>query len=191
MAVATSASEIPGATMARVACCTFPSDENALMMPHTVPNRPTYGTGAAHRRQGRQAVLEAVDFLQLRDPHGAPRALQQLVRGGTRLLAQARELAETKLENPGHAGGAALDSMARYSCARSPPDQKRVSNRSASRRARPITRLLLKMIAQEVSEASSRMPITSCTGTLACTIRRIIDRAAHPCATYLLRRPGR
>ena len=29
--------------MASVACWTLPSDENALMIPHTVPNSPTYG----------------------------------------------------------------------------------------------------------------------------------------------------
>ena len=41
MAVVTSASEMPGATIARVACCTLPSELKALMMPQTVPNRPT------------------------------------------------------------------------------------------------------------------------------------------------------
>ena len=43
MAVATSASEMPGATIARVACCTLPSDAKALKMPQTVPHSPTYG----------------------------------------------------------------------------------------------------------------------------------------------------
>src|SRR5215469_7157060 len=62
------------------------------------------------------------------------------------------------------------DSMARYSCARSSPDQNRPSKRSASRRARAITLRLLKMICHEVSDASSSSPITICTGTLACTI---------------------
>ena len=38
-----SASAMAGATTASVACCTFPRPWNALMIPHTVPNSPTYG----------------------------------------------------------------------------------------------------------------------------------------------------
>src|SRR5207249_839649 len=67
------------------------------------------------------------------------------------------------------------DSIARYSCARSSPDQKRLSKRSASRRARPITRRLRKMIAQEPKEASSNSPMTICTGTLAWTMSRRME----------------
>src|SRR5579864_6307099 len=66
-------------------------------------------------------------------------------------------------------------SMARYSCARSSPDQKRLSKRSASRRARAMTLRLPKMMAQEVSEAASSSPMTNWTGTLACTISRRMD----------------
>src|SRR5262249_19884736 len=36
---------------------------------------------------------------------------------------------------------------------------------------------LLKMMAQEVSEAATRMPITICTTRLACTIRFTIDKS--------------
>ena len=32
---------LPGATAARVACCALPRLWKALMMPHTVPNKPT------------------------------------------------------------------------------------------------------------------------------------------------------
>src|SRR3984885_16131585 len=80
-------------------------------------------------------------------------------------------------------------SMARYSCARSSPDQKRPSKRSASRRARLMMRRLRKMIAHEVSEASSRMAITICTGTLACAISLTID--SGPPMRRLLRRQHR
>ena len=41
MAVATSASAMPGATCASVAWPTFASPRNAFMIPHTVPNSPT------------------------------------------------------------------------------------------------------------------------------------------------------
>ena len=40
-AVATNASAMPGATCAKVACCTLASARKAFMMPQTVPNRPT------------------------------------------------------------------------------------------------------------------------------------------------------
>src|SRR5215469_9458524 len=67
------------------------------------------------------------------------------------------------------------DSIVRYSVARSSPDQKRPSKRSASRRARPMILFLRKMIAQELSEASSSSAMTICTGTLACTISLRIE----------------
>jgi hypothetical protein len=41
MAVATSASAMPGATLARVTYCRAPRPVNACMIPHTVPNSPT------------------------------------------------------------------------------------------------------------------------------------------------------
>jgi hypothetical protein len=43
MAVATSASAMPGATVASVTDCRLASPVKACMMPHTVPNNPTYG----------------------------------------------------------------------------------------------------------------------------------------------------
>src|SRR5207302_364721 len=43
------------------------------------------------------------------------------------------------------------------------------------RRARPITRRLRKMIAQELKEASSSSPMTICTGTLAWTMSRRME----------------
>ena len=43
IAVAIKASAIPGATTAKVACCILPKDINEFIMPHTVPNKPTYG----------------------------------------------------------------------------------------------------------------------------------------------------
>ncbi|MNE85295.1 hypothetical protein D3C80_1822800 [compost metagenome] len=43
IAVAISASAIPGATICSVACFTEPKPIKACMIPHTVPNRPIYG----------------------------------------------------------------------------------------------------------------------------------------------------
>src|SRR5262245_10120550 len=90
------------------------------------------------------------------------------------------------------------DSIARYSVARSSPDQKRPSKRSASRRARLMMRRLRKMIAQEVSDASSSSAITICTGTLACTISFRIESGSaiasclrvHGLAQELRQPPG-
>src|SRR6185369_8782428 len=55
----------------------------------------------------RETVLEPVDLPQLRDAHRAARAFEQLLAVGG-ALPQACELAETELEDAGHAGGAAL-----------------------------------------------------------------------------------
>ena len=107
MAVATSASEMPGATIASVACCTFPSPEKALMMPHTVPNRPDIRARRAHRGERCEALLEPVDLLELRDAHGAARAFEQLVGRCAVLLPLPRELAEAEFEDARHARGAA------------------------------------------------------------------------------------
>ena len=41
LAVAINASEMPGATIEIVACCTAPKALNEVIMPHTVPNKPT------------------------------------------------------------------------------------------------------------------------------------------------------
>src|SRR5262249_27996658 len=43
IAVATSASAMPGATCASVACATLERLRKACIIPHTVPKRPTYG----------------------------------------------------------------------------------------------------------------------------------------------------
>ncbi len=41
IAVAISASAMPGATVPNVACATWARPRNEFMMPHTVPNSPT------------------------------------------------------------------------------------------------------------------------------------------------------
>ena len=67
MAVATKASAMPGATIASVACFTWPKPMKAFRMPHTVPNKPTYGLVepmvASNTHPLRFPVLEA-PFLQ-------------------------------------------------------------------------------------------------------------------------------
>ena len=98
---------MPGATIASVACCTFPSAGEGI---HDAPHRAEQAdvrAGRADRGERREAVLEPVDLLQLRDAHRAARAFEQLVRRRAALLALARELAEAELEDARHARRAA------------------------------------------------------------------------------------
>src|ERR1700733_535913 len=63
--------------------------------------------GGADRSKCRQAVLEPLDLLDLRDAHRATRTLQQHVRRHTTLRPKSREFAEAELEDALHAGRAA------------------------------------------------------------------------------------
>src|SRR4030095_760079 len=65
-AVVIRASEIPGATAARLAEPWEPIFVKAFMIPHTVPNSPTNGVTAPVVARARQEVLRA---LPLRDGH--------------------------------------------------------------------------------------------------------------------------
>src|SRR5215475_8728588 len=197
MAVATSASEIPGATMASVACCTLPSEAKALMMPQTVPNSPTYGlvlptvASVARLCSRRSISFNCATRIARREPS----------RSSSLPVAICRRRANSRKPNskmPAMPVAPPCDSIARYSVARSSPDQKRPSKRSASRRARLMMRRLRKMIAQEVSDASSSSAITICTGTLACTISFRIESGSaiasclrvHGLAQELRQPPG-
>ena len=112
--------------------------------------------GGADGGERGQAVLEPVDLLQLRDAHGAARALQQLVGRRSSLLAQAREFAEAELEDACHAGRAAarLDRAVQLRQVATGPETGSRTVRPRAARA-PITMRLPKMMAQEISEASS------------------------------------
>ena len=76
------------------------------MMPHTVPNRPTYGL--VEPMVARVARLSSRRSISLSwpDAHRAARAFEQLLRRNAALL-EARELAEAGFEDARHAGGAA------------------------------------------------------------------------------------
>jgi hypothetical protein len=70
-----------------------------------------------------------------------------------------------------------LVSMVRYKVARSPPDQNAVSNFSAWRRERPITWLLRRITAQEVTEAITSSATTTCTMGLASSTMLQTDKS--------------
>ena len=59
MAVANSASAMPGATTARFVVCDFEMPMKLFMMPHTVPNSPTNGDVARDRREHAHAEAHA------------------------------------------------------------------------------------------------------------------------------------
>ncbi len=56
MAVASSASAMPGATTARLVVCACEMPIKEFMMPQTVPNRPTKGANGADGRQHARAA---------------------------------------------------------------------------------------------------------------------------------------
>src|SRR5450631_3610370 len=176
-AVATSASEMPGATIASVACCTFPKEENALMMPQTVPKSPTYGlveptvASVARLCSSRSISLSCATRMARREPS---RSISAATPPCARRRANSRKPNSKMLSMP---EVLPRDSTVRYSELRSPPDQKLFSKRSASRRARFTTMRLRKMMAHEPTEAASRIPRTICTTRLACTIRRTTDNS--------------
>src|SRR5580692_11401087 len=188
MAVVTNASEMPGATIARVACCTFPSELKAFMMPQTVPNRPTYGlveptvASVARLCSSRSISFSCATRIARREPSSSMSAATPPC---ARKRANSRKPNSKMLSMP-----VALprDSIARYSELRSPPDQKLFSKRSASRCARRTTMRLRKMIAHDISEAASSMPMTICTTRLACTIMRRIE--ISPPINYSFRDPA-
>ena len=127
---------------------------------HDAPHRAEQAhvrAGRADRRERREAVLQPIDLLQLRDAHGAPRAFEQLVRRDAALLALARELAEPELEDARPCRWHRRATRCRDRAARDRrPTRSSCSNWSASRRARLITMRLLKMIAHDMKRCEQQ-----------------------------------
>src|SRR6185436_4170217 len=174
MAVAISASAMPGATMASVACCTPPSATKALMMPHTVPNRPTYGL--VEPMVARLASPSSMRSSSLSWPtRMARRAPSNNWSGGMPLClrrANSRKPNSKMLDMP---VAPPRLSICRSSVVRSTPFQKLSSKFSASPWARDSSARLRKMMVQETSDASISRPMTTCTGMLASSTNRTID----------------
>src|SRR6187399_1360523 len=174
MAVAISASAMPGATICSVACCTPPSATNELRMPHTVPNRPTYGL--VEPMVARLARLSSRRSSSLSWPtRMARRAPSSNCSGGMPPCfrrANSRKPNSKMLDMP---VAPPRLSICRYSAVRSPPFQKLLSKFSASSCARDSKARLRKMMAHENSEASSSRPMTPCTMGLACSTSRTIE----------------
>src|SRR5580765_4149702 len=102
MAVATSASAMPGATVARLAAPFAPMLRNEFMMPHTVPNRPMNGAAlAVVPSSGTRLSISVVAVVRARDALDVAeeRVGGRLVR---RLVAPLLQLGELRVAGPEH-----------------------------------------------------------------------------------------
>ena len=158
----------PGATVASVTCCRFDRPMKACMMPHTVPNRPTYGRDRADRREERQVRLDGVQLALEARAHRPARAVEQRAGVGDALLAQLEELAHARGEDALHRrvdrllGGVGVEVV---EVAAGPELALEVVVGRQRTRRRPNS--LPKITVQLASDASISPAITTCTTMLA------------------------
>ena len=185
IAVAISASEMPGATIAMVDVLQSARPWNAPMMPHTVPNRPTYGTDRADVGEESRLRSSRSDLARDGDAHGALARLRAALRESyAAALAHGGRIRESPPRRSLRCLPVSLAPRlltSRNSCARSPPDQKRSSKRSAALASAPsISVFLRKMITHDGEREHQQDQQHQLTGTLASTIRREdIQSAVH------------
>src|SRR5688572_5179835 len=162
-AVAISASAMPGATIASVACCALPRPWNAPMIPQTVPKRPTYGLV--------EPTVASVARLSSRRSISRSCATRIVRRTPSRSSAAGTDWPRRRVNSPKPAskmlsmptGGLLREPIPRYSLPRSPPDQNVPSNLLASPSACESSLRLRKMIVHETSDASSSIAMTTLT----------------------------
>src|SRR5262245_833785 len=186
-AVANSASEMYGATTEIVALCKPPIAWNELMMPHTVPSKPTYGlvllTVARNARlcSSRSISLRCETRIARRDP--------SMICSGLKLdclsLPNSRNPASKMPDIP--CGVASARAISPTSGLNSTPDQKLVSNSCAAAPALFRTRLLSMMTAHDATDPSSKKTMIACTNGLASSISRKIDRSLFIESTHSLK----
>src|SRR5688572_31559871 len=177
IAVAMSASEMYGATTEIVALCMPPSAWNELMMPQTVPSKPTYGLVLL--TVARYARLCSSRSISRRCETRIARREPSMTCSGFKLdclsLPNSRKPDSKMPAMP--CGVASARAMLRYNELRSTPDQKLFSNSSAEPTALFSTRLLSMMTAHDEIEASSSSAMMSCTKGLASRMSRMNDRS--------------
>ena len=152
------------------------------MMPHTVPNRPTYGlveptvASVARLCSSRSISFSCATRIARRAPSSS---CSGVGRHCWRWRANSRKPNSKMLAMP---VAPPRDSMPRYSCDRSPPDQKLFSNWSASRRARRMTHALAEDDGPggERGEQQQR-DARSAPACSPASTRRMIDRSGHSC----------
>src|SRR3990170_4162906 len=178
-AVATSASAMPGATCASVACCTLARLRNACMMPHTVPNSPTYGlTDPVEARNARCRSRWSISRWKV--ARMARRAPSTMSLGSPAVrwflsFANSRK-PDSKMRSRLPMVGR-LFTAPWYRRFRSLPPQNSRSKRSVCERARRIANHLLKMYIQDMNDTTASSSITALTTRLAPMIRIHISRS--------------
>ena len=168
MAVAISASAIPGATICSVACFTAPSAIKACIIPHTVPNRPIYGLiePTVPRKGMWFSSVSSSRFIEMRMARDAP----SITDSGAWLLARCKRANSLKPEWKICSEPVRLSRRAWLSWYRresSIPDQNLSSKASASRVAAFRMRVRWMMIAQEATEKHIKINMISLTSRLA------------------------
>src|SRR5690348_4314661 len=156
-----------GATTAMVTSFISPRPWNAPMMPHTVPNRPTYGliepTLARNSRlRSSKPISRVPATCMARSEPSITLRVSCVLRW--RWRANSRKPDSKMFSMPPLLAPPLLTS--RNNWARSPPDQKRSSNASASSIAALVWVYLRMMITQDRNEKTSSTSSTSCTGRL-------------------------
>src|SRR6185437_14974204 len=174
IAVATSASEICGATTAMVTSCNSPRPWNAPMMPQTVPNRPMYGL--TEPTLARNSRLRSSRPTSRVTETCMARSVPSITMRGScafrcRWRANSRNPDSKMVSMPFPPSSPPRLPTSRNSCARSPPDQNRSSKRSAVSSATFVCVCLRMMITHDRNENTSSISSTSCTGTLDCAMR--------------------
>src|SRR5690606_3196360 len=177
IAVAISASEMPGATLAMVASLTLARPWNEIMMPHTVPNRPTYGLiePTLARNSRLRSSPSSSREVDTRIARCAPSSwIRPSTPRRSRMRLNSRKPLSKIASSPPESRPRPCAPA--YSFDRSAPDQNRSSKRSASSSARLSRLRLRKMITHEAIEATSSSNITNCTGIEACRISCTMSR---------------
>src|ERR1700740_3158326 len=178
IAVANKASAIPGATTAREVFFEAAIDWKLVMMPQTVPNRPTNGP----------AEPTVASTSRRRSSRSTSRAIDTFITFSIRICRPAKErewlskerfhsrIAATKQAAIDCVG---LPDSARYSSSIDSPDQNACSKRSIARRVREYRNILSIAIAQTQTEQDRSPSMTALTIQWACRNSAISDTSAE------------
>ncbi len=191
IAVANSASAMPGATTARLVFLLAAMPEKECMMPQTVPNRPM--NGAVEPTEARKTIQRSIRSISR--PTVTVMARSTRSRTPPRAMSAPATRAERRhspmaAPNTAATGCAGLAPSWSYSSSRLPPDQNRSSNASAWRLARRSEVTFSKMIAQTQMLASSSSTMTILTTMSACRNSVRIDRSPPGTAAAFAHQPS-
>src|SRR6202521_152231 len=177
IAVANSASAMPGATTASEVFLEAAIDWKLDMMPQTVPNRPTKGpaepaaASTISRRSSRSISLEIETFMTFSIRICSP-AKDRAWLSNDRFHSRIAATKQAAIDWVG------LAESARYSSSIDSPDQNACSKRSMARLMREYRIILSIAIAQTQTEQASSPSMTPFTIQAACRNRVISDTSA-------------